>query len=155
MFHVKTIKELADELGVSKTTIRNHINKLPDNLSVIKKGNTLHLDSETEAFIKDKVQTVSDNFAEKGLQDIAVLKEKNARLEERIQDLLNENKFLKEQMKANNEQIAYSTKLVDQGQQLQLLLEQVKKGQEENKLLLEHEQERKNRGFWKNLFNID
>ncbi|MDE9999694.1 HTH domain-containing protein, partial [Staphylococcus pseudintermedius] len=61
---MKTIKELADELGVSKTTIRNHINKLPDNLSVIKKGNTLHLDSDTEAFIKDKVQTVSDNFAE-------------------------------------------------------------------------------------------
>ncbi|WP_233511507.1 hypothetical protein [Staphylococcus pseudintermedius] len=116
----------------------------------------MHLDSDTEAFIKDKVQTVSDNFAEKGLQEVAVLKEKNARLEERIKDLLDENKFLKEQMKANNEQIAYSTKLVDQGQQLQLLLEQVKKGQEENKLLLkQHDQERKERGFWKNLFNID
>lgn len=152
---MKTIKELADELGVSKTTIRNHINKLPDNLSVIKKGNTLHLDSDTEAFIKDKVQTVSDNFAEKGLQEVAVLKEKNARLEERIQDLLDENKFLKEQIRKTNEQLAHSTKIVDQGQQLQLLLEQVKKGQEENKLLLEHDQERKSRGFWKNLFNID
>ena len=36
-----TIKELADELGVSKQAIRKHLEKLPPTLSVTKKENAI------------------------------------------------------------------------------------------------------------------
>lgn len=50
-----TIKELADELGVSKQAIRKHLEKLPPTLSVTKKENAIYLDTDVTAFVRSKV----------------------------------------------------------------------------------------------------
>jgi len=52
----KTIKQLADELGVSKQAIRKHIDKLPPTLLVTKKGTTIFLSDEVVTYIKSKVK---------------------------------------------------------------------------------------------------
>lgn len=54
-----TIKELADELGVSKQAIRKHLDKLPETLSVTKVKGTIVLDSDIVEFVKSKVTPVT------------------------------------------------------------------------------------------------
>lgn len=60
-----TIKELADELGVSKQAIRKHLEKLPPTLSVTKKENAIYLDTDVTAFVRSKVTRVTDNVTSK------------------------------------------------------------------------------------------
>jgi len=50
-----TIKDLADELDVSKTTIRNHMKKLPDGLAVTEKDGVIVLDADVVSFIRESV----------------------------------------------------------------------------------------------------
>ena len=57
-----TIKELADELGVSKQAIRKHLEKLPPTLSVTKKENAIYLDTAVTAFVRSKVTRVTGNL---------------------------------------------------------------------------------------------
>lgn len=51
----KTIKELADELGISKQAIRKHIERLPQTLPVTKKGNVIFLSEEACNHIAERV----------------------------------------------------------------------------------------------------
>src|SRR5699024_11462333 len=51
-FIVKTIKQLADELGVTKQTIRN--NK-PDDIEWIVEGGTYYINSDLEKIISDVI----------------------------------------------------------------------------------------------------
>ena len=55
----KTIKELADELGVSKQAIRKHLDKLPPTLSVTKEQGKIILDADVIAFVKSRVTAVT------------------------------------------------------------------------------------------------
>lgn len=151
---MKTIKELADELEVSKTTIRNHLNKLPDNLSVTKKNNILHLDSDVEAFIKDRVKRVSDNSSENGLYEQHIMQERVSILEERNKELKDDNEYLREQIKYKNKDTERLHKLLDQQQQLHNNAMQdldTYKQERDNLLELREEQE-ESKGFWSRLF---
>lgn len=151
---MKTIKELADELEVSKTTIRNHLNKLPDNLSVTKKNNILHLDSDVEAFIKDRVKRVSDNSSENGLYEQHIMQERISILEERNKELKDDNEYLREQIKYKNKDTERLHQLLDQQQQLHNNAMQdlnTYKQERDNLLELKEEQE-ENKGFWARLF---
>ena len=49
---MKTIRELADELGVSKTAIRNEIAKQGLQSSLRKNGNQFVIDEKCESLIK-------------------------------------------------------------------------------------------------------
>ncbi|MFL2131838.1 HTH domain-containing protein [Ruoffia sp. FAM 20858] len=60
-----TIKELADELGVSKQAIRKHLEKLPPTLSVTKKENAIYLDTDVSRYVRSKVTRVTDNVTGK------------------------------------------------------------------------------------------
>ncbi|HGV4086416.1 HTH domain-containing protein [Staphylococcus haemolyticus] len=150
---MKTVRELAEELDVSKTTIRNHLKNLPENLSVSKSGNLLQLDTDVEAFIKDKVQRVSDNFAQKGLQKEHILSEKIEMLKERNKEIVSDNEYLRDQLKEKNNQIENLTRLLDHQQQLQLRstqeLDRIK--QEKVELIEIQEQSEENKGFWARL----
>ena len=114
----KTIKEIADELGVSKTTIRNKM---------------------TADFRKKWVQTLTAN----GVQTLVITEEgvnalKSIFIGENYTANFTENQFapnedLKAELKAKNEQIESLQKLLDQSQQL--LLSEQKKSQ----LLIENQ----------------
>lgn len=150
---MKTIREVAEELNVSKTTIRNHLSKLPDNLSVTKKGNMLYLDTDVEAFVKDRVQKVSDNDAQNGLQDTYWLEEKIKMLQEHNEEMKNDNQYLREQMAEKNKQISEYAKLLDQQQQLQLSTKQeMLEYKEKNEELTEIKNQEDNKGFFAKLF---
>lgn len=154
MFHMKTIKELADELEVSKTTIRNHLNKLPDNLSVTKKNNVLHLDADVEAFVKDRVKRVSDNVSDNDLYEQHVMQERISILEERNKELKDDNEYLREQIKYKNKDTERLHQLLDQQQQLHNNAMQdlnTYKQERDNLLELKEEQE-ESKGFWARLF---
>jgi len=154
VFHMKTIKELADELEVSKTTIRNHLNKLPDNLSVTKKNNVLHLDADVEAFVKDRVKRVSDNVSDNDLYEQHVMQERISILEERNKELKDDNEYLREQIKYKNKDTERLHQLLDQQQQLHNNAMQdlnTYKQERDNLLELKEEQEER-KGFWARLF---
>lgn len=114
----KTIKEIADELGVSKTTIRNKM---------------------TADFRKKWVQTLTAN----GVQTLVITEEgvnalKSIFRGENYTANFTENQFapnndFKDELKAKNEQIEKLQKLLDQSQQL--LLSEQKKSQ----LLIENQ----------------
>lgn len=114
----KTIKEIADELGVSKTTIRNKM---------------------TTDFRKKWVQTLTAN----GVQTLVITEEgvnalKSIFRGENHTANFTENQFapnedFKDELKAKNEQIEKLQKLLDQSQQL--LLSEQKKSQ----LLIENQ----------------
>lgn len=114
----KTIKEIADELGVSKTTIRNKM---------------------TADFRKKWVQTLTAN----GVQTLVITEEgvnalKSIFRGENYTANFTENQFapnedLKAELKAKNDQIEKLQKLLDQSQQL--LLNEQKKSQ----LLIENQ----------------
>ncbi|MDS0998471.1 HTH domain-containing protein [Staphylococcus epidermidis] len=151
---MKTIKELSEEMNVSKTTIRNHLKNLPENLSVTKKSNVVQIDSDVEAFLKDKVQRVSNNFAQKGLKKEHVLNERIEMLKERNEEITQDNQYLREQLKEKSKQIENLSRIADQQQQLQLYsqqeLERIKK--EEQQRIEMQQEEQENKGFWARLF---
>jgi len=53
---MKTIKQIADEVGVSKQAIRNQIAKLGLQSSLRKNGNQFAIDEEQETAIKQSCQ---------------------------------------------------------------------------------------------------
>ena len=124
-----TIKELADELGVSKQAIRKHLEKLPPTLSVTKKENAIYLDTDVTAFVRSKVTRVTDNvtskvtsnkFNEKKTENNLKRDEKNANNYE-IEKILNEQLKIKDkQLAEKDKQIQTMQKLLDQQQQLSL-----------------------------------
>ena len=56
-----TIKELADELGVSKQAIRKYFDKLPADLVPKKERGTYLLNQDIQNFIKNKVKSVDSS----------------------------------------------------------------------------------------------
>jgi len=58
---VKTIKQIADEIGVSKQAIRNQIAKLGLQSSLQKNGNQFAIDEEQETAIKQSFKKISQS----------------------------------------------------------------------------------------------
>ena len=124
-----TIKELADELGVSKQAIRKHLEKLPPTLSVTKKENAIYLDTAVTAFVRSKVTRVTDNVTSKVTSNKFNEKktENNLKRDEKLANTYEVEKILNEQLKIKDKQLAEKDKqiqtmqkLLDQQQQLSL-----------------------------------
>lgn len=103
----KTIKELAEELGISKQAIRKHLAKLPPTLSVTKTGRVHTLNPDVQAFIRNRVTTVTDNRDSNQNNEVTILKDVV------ISDLKQDKIDLKNQ-------VSELQKLLDQQQQLTL-----------------------------------
>ena len=124
-----TIKELADELGVSKQAIRKHLEKLPPTLSVTKKENAIDIENAVTSFIRKKFTRVTGNltsnvngkkFNKKEADNNLKRDEKNANNYE-IEKILNEQLKIKDkQLAEKDKQIQTMQKLLDQQQQLSL-----------------------------------
>ena len=120
---LKTLKELADELGVSKQAVRKHFDKLPPTLVPTKENGKYLLSLEIQNFISSKVSTVDTTKVSTvdTLKD-ELISEKN----NQITDLRKQNNDLR--------------KLLDQQQQLQFKTQQML---EEKTLLLDTARKRK------------
>ena len=128
---MKTIKQIADELGVSKTAVRKKIENLGLRSSLQKNGNQFAIDEEQEKRIKS---AFLENETETGSRTET----------ETVSTLVS---MLQKELEAKNEQIMHLQKLLDQEQQLRMVTEkkllQIEEKQEEA------EPEKKRWWFWK------
>ncbi|MFL2134716.1 DUF536 domain-containing protein [Vagococcus fluvialis] len=123
-----TIKELADELGVSKQAIRKHLEKLPPTLSVTKKSNTIYLNADVSNFVRKKVTRVTSNSSNlDSNQTREDNRENNPKSDRKTINNYEVEKILNEQLKIKDKQLAEKDKqiqtmqkLLDQQQQLSL-----------------------------------
>lgn len=132
---MKTIKQIADELGVSKTAVRKKIENLGLRSGLQKNGNQFAIDKNQEKLIKS---AFSENESETQTQT------KSQTETETVCDLVC---MLQRELDTKNEQIAHLQKLLDQEQQLRMITEQ-KLLQIEDKQEQE-EQPKKRWKFWK------
>jgi predicted ArsR family transcriptional regulator len=132
---MKTIKQIADELGVSKTAVRKKIENLGLRSGLQKNGNQFAIDENQEkliksAFSESKVETKTETNSQTETETVSTLVS-----------------MLQRELDAKNEQIAHLQKLLDQEQQLRMVTEQ-KLLQIEDKQVQE-EQPKKRWRFWK------
>ena len=135
-----TIKELADELNVSKTAINKKIDETFKEKYVTKNGNRFVIDVSGQKVIKSMFKEVNANQERKPNQEpvfdlVCVLKENLERTEE--------------QLKVKDNQIEALQKLLDQQQVLTLQanqkIEQLEMNQAES-------EEKDKLSFWQRLF---
>lgn len=132
---MKTIKQIADELGVSKTAVRKKIENLGLRSSLQKNGNQFAIDENQEkliksAFLESEAETKTETNSQTETETVSTLVS-----------------MLQRELDAKNEQIAHLQKLLDQEQQLRMVTEQ-KLLQIEDKQEQE-EQPKKRWKFWK------
>ena len=144
-----SIKELADELEVSKTAIRKHVNQLPEEFVVVDTGKRLELPPETAQYIRDKVITnrmkVTSNATGRILGEVSInLPEKQFPTDETIS-------FLMEQIETKDKQLETKDTIIKEltvslREQQRLSLRQFEK---QEQLLLENEQLKSKKPWWK------
>lgn len=107
----KTIKELAEELGVTKQAIRKHIDKLPPTLIPTKIKGVYTLNADIQDFIRKRMNVVTTKVSSNHSNEIdtAVGDLKDSIIENLQQD--------KDDLKS---QVEILQKLLDQQQQLTL-----------------------------------
>lgn len=100
---MKTIKELADEIGVSKVAINKKLDALGLKTSLTKKGNTFVIDANTEKQIKRAYRYTPDNHIN-NITDNADNSDDNHgnQSENRVADIID---VLRSELSAKNEQI--------------------------------------------------
>lgn len=157
----KTVKNLADELKVSRQYIHKVINLLPEDCQPTKIDNKYIITDEVEKNIKGymkKDHTSSSTRKPRKLDDKVYSLQ-----QERIADLKEQNSFYEGQIKALQKQLENSQRLVDQEQQLHLSdqkriekLEQPDKEQKtdtiQNNSVDNQQQNQSKKGFFKRFF---
>ena len=118
----KTIRELADELKVSKQTIQYHYQRLPTKNRQKDSQGTNMISLTAERIIRDKVaKPLAAKNQQKGSKKVTKTSKENneliATLRREIEDLKSQSD---KQLATKDRQIDHLTKLVDQQQQLQL-----------------------------------
>ncbi|HAQ0071942.1 TPA: hypothetical protein ACGV2D_002801 [Enterococcus faecium] len=127
-----TIKALADELGITKNTVRNYLVKAGYDLARYKKNGIIVLD-------KELIGVVRSIYRSKGGQLTGNLSVNKAGNDFPLEK---ENEFLREQLVEKDKQISELTEMIRDQQKLTLLQQQ-----KNDQLLLEN-QELKNRKWW-------
>ncbi len=136
---MKTIKQIADEMGVSKQAVFKKIDNLGLRQQLSKVNNQWLIDNNAEKMIKETFSKAGKTTTDSST---------NASTIDRLIDTL------KVELKAKNEQIATLQRLLDQEQQLRMVTEQ-------KLLLLEEKQEEEEQNqqpeeketFWSRLWN--
>lgn len=164
---MKTVKEVADELGVSRQYVQKIISKLPATKKPKKVKHSYQIDNQSEAYIKafmkksDNFEATNDNPKSNFSSSINSSKYENS--------LLAQIDSLKGQVEQKDNQLENMQKLLDQSQQLQLMAENKIK-QLESKTTdesskkeglqptpktsnVDHPIVEDERGFWSRLFN--
>ena len=148
---MKTIKQIADELGVSKTAVRKKIENLGLQSGLQKNGNQFAITEEQENLIKSaflgkedvetetKSQTETETKSQTETETVSAL----------VSMLQRELEIKNEQIRELNARLAESQKLLDQQQQLNA----VSVSQNQNKVLeLEAKTEEPKERWWQKLW---
>ncbi|MBO0483087.1 HTH domain-containing protein [Candidatus Enterococcus courvalinii] len=142
-----TIKDLADELEVSKTTIRNHLQRLPDGLAVTNEDGVIALNADVVRFVRESVEMNRLKVSGKASGEVST---KIALRFPQTQFPTDETiEFLKKQLEEKDNQLKSKDEMINnllqdlRDQQKYNLLQQQKSDQ----LLLEN-QELKSRKWW-------
>jgi len=108
-----TIKELAEELGLTKQAIRQHLKTMPSNLQTKKDGNTILLPPEVVAYIIErthKKRKPQDDTSTKAL--IQQITEKDRQIQ-KLQQLLDQQQKLTLQSNNRAEQLEKELKKIE------------------------------------------
>jgi predicted transcriptional regulator len=97
---MKTIKQIADEIGVSKQTVRNQIAKLGLRFSLQKIANQFAIDKQQETLILQAFSKKSQSENANCLQSELV-----TALQSSLRFLEQENEFLRRQLEAKDQQL--------------------------------------------------
>ena len=127
-----TIKNLADELGVSKNTVRNQLVNSGFDLAQYKENGIIMLDKELIGVVRSIYRSKSDQFT-------GQLPVNNTGSDFPLEK---ENEFLRAQLAEKDKHISELTEMIRDQQKLTLLQQQ-----KNDQLLLEN-QELKNRKWW-------
>lgn len=127
----KTIKQLADELHVSKQTIRYHLKSLPVKFTGKDSKNRITVNATGARLIKEKVVNKSSNVTGKKVQQKSSLPvNDNEQLKSLLQRIDTLEQTYHEQLLSKDQEIVrlhdtldQTQKLLDQSQQLQLMSE--------------------------------
>jgi DNA repair exonuclease SbcCD ATPase subunit len=125
----KTIKEIADELGVSKTAVRKKIANLGLQSGLRKNGNQFAIEKEQEILIKSAFH---ENQSETSLQSETKIGLQSQTKNNAVIDVLvkqsetlkNELEIKNKQIEELNKRLEESQKLLDQQQKLHAMAEQ-------------------------------
>lgn len=114
----KTVKELADDLGVSRQYIQKVISNLPATKKPTKLQHRYIIDNQAEAYIKALILKTDNKETNKATNSSSMANQKyEVALKEQI-------RLLKAQLDKKDDQLEKMQKLLDQSQQLQLMTEQ-------------------------------
>lgn len=127
-----TIKNLADELGVSKNTVRNQLVNSGFDLAQYKENGIIMLDRELIGVVRSIYRSKSDQLT-------GQLPVNNTGSDFPLEK---ENEFLRDQLAEKDKHISELTEMIRDQQKLTLLQQQ-----KNDQLLLEN-QELKNRKWW-------
>jgi len=97
---MKTIKQIADELGVSKQAVRNQIAKLDLQTSLRKNGNQFAINEKQETLI---IQAFSDKSQSENANSLQ--SELVTTLQSSLRFMEQENEFLRRQLEVKDEQL--------------------------------------------------
>ena len=100
----KTIKQLADEFGLSKQAVRKRINQLPTNYYFVGGNKTIYVTDEGQKILREKVST-----------------NQQPTVDTKVDTLI---ETLTAQLKVKDEQIERLQQSLNQAQQLQAIAEQ-------------------------------
>lgn len=140
--NLKTIKELADELGVTKQNIQYHYQRLPKELQIKSSNGSNIINSKAKSIIVGKVEKNSKNISTKDQQtDSKIVANSSKEEKQLVARFIEEIEYLKsdkdkiistkdQQISIKDQQIEKLTNLLDQQQRLALqdkkLLEEYK-----------------------------
>ncbi|RXW61773.1 hypothetical protein [Enterococcus faecium] len=127
-----TIKNLADELGVSKNTVRNQLVNSGFDLAQYKENGIIMLDKELIGVVRSIYRSKSDQLT-------GQLPVNNTGSDFPLEK---ENEFLRDQLAEKDKHVSELTEMIRDQQKLTLLQQQ-----KNDQLLLEN-QELKNRKWW-------
>ena len=117
---MKTIQEIAINLSVSNTTVRNHLKKLSQDLSKFKQKNVYKIDTEVEKFLKDSILKNRNEDLNSEKQESKDSDMETVLLEKRAEEIFKDNEYLKREISKKDNLIEDLTILFKQQQKLQL-----------------------------------
>lgn len=137
----KTIKQIAEEIGVSKTAVRKKIENLGLSEKVKTNGNRIEISERQEKLIKStflqkETQTENANLVSEKTETLRLLSDVVCTLQEQLQEK-------DKQIERLQRELEQAQKNVDQAQQLHALTEQ------KINLLEQKDQEPKKRLWWR------
>lgn len=118
----KTIKQIADELGVSKTAVRKKIGNLGLSEKVKTIGNRIEIDERQEkliksAFLQKETKTENANLVSDNSETLRLLSDMVSALTEQLQEK-------DKQIERLQTELENTQKILDQAQQLHAMTEQ-------------------------------